>query len=590
MVAAARVARRTGRIGDRPRALSRYLAASERREQLRLGLRRIPRGFVRDLFIAAPLALTLVQWGIIRQLSYQATLAVVWWPVAFVLVSSAISAVVLSIALTARPLTREGALVAQHLRGIELYADRTSLFERTTARDRLLPYAVLMAAPRTAGRRTAEVLARELGDPDAGRGGRTPGFLTWPALLVRALSATVVAGAIALVVLVPNPYAGTPDYATHFGDVPGTLYTTFHSIDVAAELGRTPNGNAQLTVSENIDVTFEEGGWRVPQIAQQWPNVIDGHDLGVVVERVVVDGDEVPFVTEPDADTLLMRTTMNDVLVGDHDVRIEYTLESAAFVAEADRVLVDRVRWAGLLESWEYFYTWSDDPVDPQRLEFRLSDDLAALATDAGWLTEDTDSAESARDWEETVLPFGTLAKALDPPGDETPDPDDVTTESHRSADGDEVYTLELRRDEYDTYPFDLTVSDTGVRVDFPAGTFTGTDEQELRTHQFLAALPDVVTLVTGLVALLLGLIGLLVRAGRPAFVETAGTFRDLVRWVGSATALATCILFVWVTVEMPADDSAFALYAVAAVAAVTGGVMAWVATRRPKVASSRAP
>lgn len=95
LVAAAKVARRTGHIGDRPRAVTRYLGAAERGAQLKVGLRRIPRGFVRDLFIAAPIALTIVQWGLVRQLSEQAVLAVVWWPVAFVMASSLIAAFVL---------------------------------------------------------------------------------------------------------------------------------------------------------------------------------------------------------------------------------------------------------------------------------------------------------------------------------------------------------------------------------------------------------------------------------------------------------------------------------------------------------------
>jgi hypothetical protein len=278
-----------------------------------------------------------------------------------------------------------------------------------------------------------------------------------------------------------------------------------------------------------------------------------------------------------------MRTTMSDVLVGRHDVRIDYTLESAAFAAEAGGTVVDRVRWAALMESWDYFTQWGDDPVDPQRIEVRLSDELASVATESGWITQDTDSADSVRDWSEAVLPFGTLAEALAPPGDDIPDPGDITTESHRSADGAQIYGLELRRDEYDSYPFDLSVSDTGARFDFPAGTFTGVDVQELRTAQFLAALPAAATLVTGTVALLLGLVGLFLRARRPTSVTSSGPVRNLVRGVGSAAALAACILFVWATVEMPADDSDFALFAVSGVAAVAGVALAWTATRRPK-------
>ncbi|MCC4907652.1 DUF2207 domain-containing protein [Microbacterium sp. cx-59] len=580
LVAAVRAARRTGRVGDAPRALAAYLAMPERREQLRRGLRRIPRGFVRDYFIAAPLALTLAQWGLIRQLSHQTTLAIVWWPVAFVIASSAISAVVLAIALMARPLTREGALVVQHLRGIGLYAERTDLLSRTTARDRLLPYAVLLAPPRAAGRRVTEVLTQAIGDRTAGRGWRAPGFVTWPALAARAFAFFLVAGAIAVVAFVPNPYAGTPDYATHYGDVPGTLATTFESTAVSAELSRTPDGRARIAVSETIQLSFDEESAQVPQFAQQWRDRIDGHDLGLVVERVTVDGEDVPFVTEPDADTTLMRTTMSEVRSGRHEARIDYTLESAAFAADEDGHLVNRVRWAALLEHWPSYGQWNRDAVDPQRVEFRVSSELAAQATASGWITEDTGSADSARDWQEAVVPFGTVAEVVAPIGDRVPDPGTVTTETQRTVAGDDVHTLELRRDDYDSYPFDLTVSDTGVQWDFPAGTFVGPDEQELREVQYLAAAPAAVTGALGAVALILGGIGMLLRRARPEIVQRAGAPRDGVRWLGTGSALATLILFVGVTVGMPGDDPTFAVFAVAAGAALTGGILSWLSTR----------
>jgi hypothetical protein len=585
-VAAARVANRTGRVGDRAGALSRYLTARERSEQFTLGLRRVPSGFVRDFFFAAPIALTLVQWGLVRQLSHQAPLAVVWWPVVFVLASTVVAIVVVVIARSARPLTREGALVKQHLRGIEVFAERTQLLERAESQDRLLPYAVLTAPPREAGRSIRDTLAHELGDPDAGRRGwRTGAFLSWPSLVVRGLSLVTVVAAIALVALLPNPYDRHRDYLTDSGDLPGTLYTTFQSEQVTAELTRSESGQAQLAVTERLDVVFEDESWRVPQVAQQWPDRIQGHDVQLEVQRVLVDGGEVGFTTQRDGDTTLMLTTMGDVLTGEHAVEIQYTLHSAAFAARgSDGERVDRVRWAALMEDWEYFWQWADDPVDPQRVEFRVSEELADEITDAGWLTSDT-AAEEVRDWEETVIPFGAVEATIGVA--EGAEPDETTTESHTTASGFDAYILELRHGD-GGYPFELGVTDTGTRLDFPAGTFVGPSDIELRVTEAFAMLPLVAAVVWGSLAFLLGALGLLLRGAGSSSVTSRGTVRVLVRWGASAAALASVIVFFWVSVNMDGDDPAFSPFAIAAVAALVGGVLAWLTThRRPARPSS---
>src|SRR5690606_37753134 len=235
LIAAAKVARRTGRIGDRPRAVSRYLAAPERRMQVKKGLRRIPRGFVRDFFIAAPIALTIVQWGLVRQLSEQAILAVVWWPVAFVVASSVIAAIVLFIAVSARPLTRKGALLKQHLGGIGVYAERTQLLQRGQATDPLLPYAVLLAAPRTAGKSVVGLIEGELGEPGVSGRWHTLEFLTWPRLIVRMLAVLLVAGVITTVAVLPAHDARSPRYNAYSGDISGSTSTQVASVDTTAE-------------------------------------------------------------------------------------------------------------------------------------------------------------------------------------------------------------------------------------------------------------------------------------------------------------------------------------------------------------------
>nr|WP_228508022.1 DUF2207 domain-containing protein [Herbiconiux sp. VKM Ac-1786] len=582
---ASRVAARTGRLGDRPRALGRYLTASERAGQVREGIRRIPRGFVRDLFIAAPLALTVVQWGLVRQLSHQTVLAVVWWPVAFVLLSSVVAVVVLAIALTSRPLTRKGALLKQHLRGVGVYAERTRMLARGPLREDALAYAVLMSPPRDAGRGVVALIDQELGE-DSSRGWRSRSFLGGGRIGLRMLALLVVAGAIASVALLPTPFPRSFDYATYSADVPGATFTKVESLDAVAELTRSDDGTARLAVTERLDVTFDDEGSRVPQFAQQWPREIDGQDLGLSVEDVRVDGSSARFETRPDGDTLLLVTRLTEVLSGSHEVEVDYVLGSAA-VAQAPvsggsgsgasdpDAVVDSVRWAALLEGWEYDSNWGDDPgLDPLRLELRVPEALAGEAVAGGWITRDTDSAEEPNQWAEDVVPFGAVASELEPSGDST-----------SVADGVRSWVLDLRQDGDAGWPFELTVDDLGARLDFPAGTFAGPDPSALAATRTAAVLPVAVVVALGGLALLLGLGGLLLRRRHRESLATPGAGRDLVRWLAPALGVAAIILFIWMTIDMPDDRPEFAPLALSALAAAAGTTLALVATRGPRAA-----
>jgi hypothetical protein len=592
-IGAVRVAHRTGRLGDLPRAWRRYLTAPERRKQFSDGYRRVPRGFVRDLFIAAPLALTLLQWGIVRQLSHQALLAVVWWPVAFVLVSSLLAIIVLAIALTSRPLTRRGALVRQHLLGIGVYAERTDALDRETSTSDVLPYAVQFGSPRVAGERVEALLEAELGEGDATRGWRTADFLTWPRVLIRVLALALVAGSIVMVVLMPNPYdRAADDYATRYGDVPGTLWTTAESMDAVATLSLGDHGQAMLEVTEDLTVAFEDSGSEPPQFAQQWPNTVAGQSLGLAVTSVRVDAEEVPFVTEQDVDTLLMRTIMVDVLTGTHDVRIDYEMDAAAFAVDARSAsaapgsggIVDRVRWTALLEGWEYDRSWGgEEGLEPLRIEFRMSDELAALATSAGWISVDTDSSETVGDWIDSVVPFGA-AEDTAPPREGSDSP---VNETAPSATGMTAHVLEFTPDDEYSYPFDLTVDDLGVSVDFPAGTFTGPDADALRWSQFVTLSPFIAVLGVGWLSIVLAVIGAWSGAQRrPAAFSSGGT-RDLIRLLPAAGGLATLILFFWGSGDMPGDHPHFAPMILTSGAALLACVAALVLTRRSRAAGA---
>ncbi len=164
LLVAAKVARRTGRLENSLRAVSLFLSAPERDAQIIAGLRRIPSGFVRDFFLFSPIALTIVQWGLVRQISHQATGGVLWWPFSFVVVSTIVSAFILAIALVQRPLTEKGALVKQHLLGIGELSTSTSLVERGSTKNPVLPYAVLFGRARATGRHTVELIEAEVGE------------------------------------------------------------------------------------------------------------------------------------------------------------------------------------------------------------------------------------------------------------------------------------------------------------------------------------------------------------------------------------------------------------------------------------------
>ncbi|PJJ62397.1 DUF2207 domain-containing protein [Compostimonas suwonensis] len=568
MIEAARVARRTGRIGDRPRALSRYLAASERRRQLKDGLRRIPRGFVRDLFIAAPLALTIVQWGIVRQLSYQVVLAVVWWPFAFVVVSSAIAAVIVWIALSSRPLTRRGALVRQYLLGIGVHAERTRLLDRGSIGDRALPYAVLLEPPRSAGARVVERIEGELGEADASSRWRTQEFLTGPRLLIRALSVVLVAGAITAVSALPGPYPQSDRALSYSGDVPGTLWTKVQSVDVVGELSRADDGRARVDVTERLEVSFSDEGSRVPQFAQEWPNRLDGQDLGLRVESVTIDGREVPFTTQQEKGTLLMSTALAEVITGSHEVQLDYALESAAAAVDSRSGVVDRVRWAALLDGWEYDSQWGEEPVpDPIRVELRVDDELAALATASGWISRDAQTDQGARDWKPSIVPFDAADAA-------------TAADAAGSADGARSHVLELTENEFGGWPFELTVDDVGVSLDFPAGTFAGPDADAMRMTQLLAILPVLVVVALGLLAFGLGAASVIRALARRGRRVAPGPFRDLLWWLTPSATLAAIILFVWATSDMPPDYREFAPLGLSTLAALLGCAAALTFTR----------
>lgn len=579
----ARTASRTGRAGNALSALRAYLFGPERREALTRGLRRIPSGYVRDAFIVAPLALTLLQWGLVRQLSHQRVLAVVWWPTAFFWLTVAISAVVLWIALTARPLTLRGALIAQHLRGVELYAGRTLLLDRGPLDDPLLPYAALFGRPRSAGESVRRLAVAESGDREADRGWRDEHFIAAPVTVSAVLAVALLGGAVATLATQPYPYPVNYDTEIFDHDLPGTLGTTIHGFEADAELRREADGSAVLTVRERLEADFEPGG-RVPQFAREWPDLRYGQSLGLRVDEVRIDGQPVPFREIPRPRSTGMVTQLTEVLEGRYQVEVDYALASAAVAAERDGEPVEQVRWAAVYDGWDSDIAWGYNDDFSARIELTVAPDLADEMVAGGWLTRDYEAPRVRFERGEGIAPWHQSAELDGPDAPAT-----VIGAESRQADGSLRVAIEPRREsEYGDWAGPFFFSDLGAVLDFPEGTFAGPDRDAARADEILYQVPTVVVLGLAL-ALNGGAIWAFV-AGRRRKTPRAGlSLRTLSFFVLPVAGTGQFLLFYWMTSDMPGDDGRFALVGwPTLLAIVLGAAQLWSVIARPRSLSHR--
>ncbi|WP_127793105.1 hypothetical protein [Agromyces sp. LHK192] len=582
---AARAAGRAGRLRDLPRAMWRYWFGSERRQVVDDRIRRVPRGFVRDAFLAGPPAIMLVQWGLVRQLAHHEKLTIVWWPTAFVLVSTVLATIIVWIAATSRPLTRRGALLKQHLLGVGVYAERTQLLDRGPSNDPALAYGVLVEDPRSAGRRVAALLEAELDDPTASRTPRAEGARGRARWLLLAASVLLVPAAITMISVVPNPLDHRPATPAYDQDLSGTLWTTVHSADIVGELTRADDGRAVIDVTERYDVEFDDSSSRVPQFAMHWRDRVDGQSLGLRVSSVEVDGEVVPFATESAEGVTLMHTRMDGIRSGAAEVVVRYELESAAVAAPAsgaaagDGTPVDRVRWAALMDGWTSAGLWRDpDTHDfaPTRVEFRIDEGLLASATESGWITRDFSDADAeARDWPEAVIPFGDVETTIRQDLYAYP----VEERAEPSADPP-TFAVSIEDGESGA-PLALHVDDLGVRLDFPAGTFAGPDVDRMRQAGALVVLPFAVAAALEAIALAIGLVGAVAGWRRRRFAFRPGAFRDLLTWTAPSALLAACIVFFWILGDTAGDDPVIPALGWPLLAGVATWITALVLTRR---------
>lgn len=586
LAAVARAGMRAGRLGNFPSVARRRARwrASDRPVEDRL--RWAPDSYVRDTFILGSLAIVLVQWGLLRQLSHQVILSIVWWPGLFVLASTVLALVIVGAVRRPRPLTRAGALAVQQLKGVDAYARATRLLDRGPVDDELLPYAVLFEGPRRGGRAVAGHAARESGDRWLGRGWRTEHFVSLPAVLAVVAAAGLLAGSIVTVSTQPAPYADQ-DFVTWPGSAtPGAIWTQVEGFEIDAELERDEQGRARLSVVERNTVRFTPGGASVPQFAREWPRERLGQDLGLDVESVRLGGEEVPFQELLGPQSLAVATRMSDVLDGVHDVEIRYTLSSPIVDAPDGPDSQQQLRWTAALDFWEdTYYTDAANPFDgtapvrPLRIGLTVSPDIAEEIRSGGWIDSDHErdrvpyeNGNWYQPWEyetgislddelgvsthydlrigdERTLDDGSLVVSLDAEAVESRDGEDRIEETPA---GPWRVSEELNA-ALEKYELGTT-NDLGVVLNFPAGAFAGVDDQAYERYRAARDLPYIAVL--GLAVLIGAASTIILLFARRTRRRVSASLRTVSFAAIPLAAAAQSVLFWWAVMSMPGSDN----------------------------------
>lgn len=549
-----RAARQAGRPGDVMLAWGRHVGGSAWRESFTRGLRRVPRGFVRESFIGAAIAWTVLQWGLVRQLSYQVPLSRYWWPVAVVAVSVLLAGVILTIALTARPLTRKGALVKEDLLGLRLYAQQTLAEHRIGLRNPLLPYTVMFASPRRAGRLVRALVAQKGLDADVAA---DPRFLSGGRLALRTAAVLAVPAAIAVVTWVPASTHYDFDDAGYDSDLVAGAYGFFVNTFAAdATLTGAPGGAPRLEVTEHITADVGEGYRNVPQVVRQWHDTVNGHRMGLTVTSVTVDGSPVGFSQGRLEGQALLRTRLPDEWPGAHDVTIRYVIDDPVAEVWEDGRWQQRLRWTALSPGWDSGWAGVNHDVQGVSLSLTIADGVRDAATSGhGWL--------GGGMWPDLrVRDFGAPA---------------------RSASGTE-YAEWFAPDEDGLWPHSVTEDGPfwsnddylGAQLQFPEATFASGSHAAFVADAGVRALPIALPILCAMIAVGAGLIGI-VRGRR----GVSGAPRDMTRWITPWLTVAAWMLTVWATRDLAGDEPEFLSIMGSAGLATVAAVWMFIATRR---------
>ncbi|MDT0117101.1 hypothetical protein Q9R20_08855 [Microbacterium sp. PRF11] len=547
----ARAGYRAGRWGDLIPSWRAFRFSPAWRKQFDDGLRRVPSGFVRDAFLGGAVALTALQLGLARQLSHQRALTLEWWPPVAAALAVVLAIAVFAIALSARPLTRAGALAREHLLGQRLHLRTTLAAERTPLRSADLPYVLLFERPRAAGRLVRRLLAREgIGR----RAGADPAFFGPGRLSVRALALAVVAGAVALAFLTPAATSHAPDQDDVLEGVSGDYGVGVTDADIEAALTRGDDGAARLEVVERLRATVIGNLRAVPQVTRAWRDVVDGHDQGLRVEAIAIDGEDVPFVQSRRLDHAVVQTRLPDDWAGEHDVEVRYALERPVVAADGP---VDQLTWTALMPWWSSSWELVDVDTERLRVALTLSDELADRLVDgSGWLDQSPYRPSAP------PVPLGeSLQRGADT----------VIAFDERSDEEFERNSLWPSSSQF-----------AGLELRFAADTFAASPPPGIG-HRLWTALPWVIGPLLAVLAIVLGLIG------APAG-SRVGLRRDIARWLPLSLTVAQVFLVGWASGEATDEDPIVPVVLVPLGLSIVVVIIAFVATRRPKPGKGRPP
>ncbi|MBC9936140.1 MULTISPECIES: hypothetical protein [unclassified Leucobacter] len=563
----ARAAARAGRLGNMPTVWSWRSKWSKDDTVVEEKLRWVPDGYVRQALRLAPIGLVLVQWGLLRQLSEQVILSVVWWPFAFVVISTALALAILLVTGRPRPLTPKGARLMQQLRGIDVYAETTRLLERGPLTDPVLPYALLGVSPRRAGDAIAQQVVAETGERNPRRGWRTANFVSVPALAAFAAALAVFAGSILLVSTTSPPYDSDRSLISESGDLPGTVSTQIEGFTAEAALSRDAEGRGLLRVTERTTVNFASNG-SVPQLVREWPSERADQDLGLTVFSVRIDGAPVPYREIPQEWSLAVVTQLAEVLQGPHEVEIVYELAAPAVDPVDGTHPGQQVRWAAWLSNWEDEF-WVNplnpydgrEPLRPLSVQLTLSEDLAGELVSGGWIDSDYDRPEPPVEVQYEVGNwFAPWVHDFTYAGETLEDGLQEGSIGSRTvqADGSIVMTLDFSDTDAaagtTVGKYDVGLSqDLGVLLNFAPGTFAGVDPGGHEQYQRSYDLPN--WLALGLAAFVT-LAALASAAFAFASRRPASSSQTLVAFGAiPLAAIAQTILFFWTYMSMDGDD-----------------------------------
>ncbi|NLA64673.1 MAG: DUF2207 domain-containing protein [Leucobacter sp.] len=578
LIRVAEAAQRAGRIGSLYAVMLRTAGWAANDVTVKQELRWVPNSYIRDTFLLAPLAITLLQWGLLRQLSHQVILLVIWWPAVFVLVSTVLALVIVVLVWRPRPLTPEGALTMQQLKGIDVWARATRLLDRGPLDDKLLPYAVLFESPRQAGQAIYTHAVRETGDRSLGQNWRTKDFISVPALLGFVAALAVLTTSIVTVSTKPAPYDIDMRHVTQYSDLTGTFYTQITGFELEAELSRSPEGQALIEVVEHLTVLFDDNSAVAPQFEREWTTTRLGQDRGFELTSVTLDGAQVPYrqFEHEHTNSTVLHTQMQEVLGGEHTFEVRYTLHSAAVDRSDINSSYQEVRWAGLLSFWDdTYYTNPSNafdgtaPVRPIRVTFTIAQDLVDQVKHAGWIDFDFDRPRVPHERGNVSLPW--VIESIGYPYEKGGAYDVRLGSESLSADGSlvasiDVDEMQLRPRVYGDEPVEEFMidaelnaaanrfefglrDDLGVLLRFADGTFTGIEKGAAEQYFSKYWSPYAIMLALAGLIMIFSLVILVVA----------------IRWHGQASAslsltsfatipilfVAQCVLFMWTVMSM---------------------------------------